>query len=50
MKDMVYERIKILLNAKYLRLVSNSMVKTLLTVETSISYTLISFVFKISYI
>jgi hypothetical protein len=50
MKDMVYEGIKILLNAKYLRLVSNSMVKTLLIVETSTSYTLIPFVFKISYI
>jgi hypothetical protein len=33
MKDMAYERIKILLNAKYLRLVSNSMVKSLLTLD-----------------
>jgi hypothetical protein len=33
MKDMVYERIKILLNAKYLRLVLNSMVKSLLTLD-----------------
>jgi hypothetical protein len=33
MKDMVYERIQILLNAKYLRLVSNSMVKSLLTLD-----------------
>jgi hypothetical protein len=33
MKDMVYKRIKILLNAKYLRLVSNSMVKSLLTLD-----------------
>jgi hypothetical protein len=31
MKDMVYEGIKILLNAKYWRLISNSMVKSLLT-------------------
>jgi hypothetical protein len=30
---MVYEGIKILLNAKYLRLVSNSMVKSLLTLD-----------------
>jgi hypothetical protein len=35
MKDMVYEGIKILSNAKYLRLVSNSMVKTLLTLKIS---------------
>jgi hypothetical protein len=33
MKDMVYERIKILLNEKYLRVVSNSMVKSLLTLD-----------------
>jgi hypothetical protein len=33
MKGMVYERIKFLLNAKYLRLVSNSMVKSLLTLD-----------------
>jgi hypothetical protein len=46
MKDMVYEGNKILLNAKYLRLVSNSMVKTLLIVETSTSYTLIPFFFQ----
>jgi hypothetical protein len=33
MKGMVYKRIKILLNAKYLRLLSNSMVKSLLTLD-----------------
>ena len=35
MKDMVYEGIKILLNAKYFILVSNSKVKSLLTLTIS---------------
>jgi hypothetical protein len=40
MKDMVHEGTKFLLNAKYQRLVSISIVKTLLIVETFLSYTL----------